>query len=88
MAHSLSAKKRIRQNIKRRGRNRWRKRQVKVAVRDFDEALRAGDAAKAAEQLTVVYKRLDMVAAKGTIHKNAAARKKSRLTRRLNEAGG
>ena len=81
-------KKRIRQNIKRRGRNRWRKRQVKVAVRDFDEALRAGDAAKAAEQLKVVYKRLDMVAAKGTIHKNAAARKKSRLTRRLNEAGG
>ena len=83
MAHSLSAKKRIRQNIKRRGRNRWRKQQIKEAVREFHEALRAGDKAKAAEQLKVVYKRLDRVAAKGTIHKNAAARRKSRLARKL-----
>ena len=80
MADSRSAKKRIRQNIKRRSRNRWRKEQVK-------EALRAGDRAKAAEQLKLVYKRLDKVAAKGTIHKNAAARKKSRLARKLSKVG-
>jgi len=86
LAHSLSAKKRIRQNTKRRSRNRWRKRQVKDAVREFDEALRTGDKEKAAEQLSVVYKKLDKVAAKGTIHKNAAARHKSRLARRLHEA--
>ena len=85
MAHSLSAKKRIRQNAKRRSRNRWRKEQIKEAVREFDEALRSGDKAKAAEQLKVVYKRLDKVAAKGTIHKNAAARRKSRLARKLGE---
>lgn len=85
MAHSLSAKKRVRQNAKRRGRNRWRKEQVRQAVREFNEALRAGDAAKAAEQLKVVYKRLDRVAAQGTIHKNTAARKKSRLARKLHQ---
>jgi len=86
VAHSLSAKKRIRQNAKRRGLNRWRKQKVKDAVREFDEALRAGDRAKASEQLKVVYRQLDRVAAKGTIHKNTAARKKSRLAKRLEQA--
>lgn len=86
MAHSLSAKKRTRQNLKRRGRNRWRKKQVKDAEREFDEALRAGNTDKAAEQLKVVYKCLDKVAAKGTIHKNAAARRKSRLAKKLYQA--
>ena len=88
MAHSSSAKKRIRQNLKRRGLNRWRKEQIKQAVREFNEALRTGDKARAAEQLKVVYKRLDTVASKGTVHKNAAARRKSRLARKLNQATG
>ena len=85
MAHTLSAKKRIRENLKRRSRNRWRKGQVKDAVKAYDEALAKGDRAEAAECLRVVYKKLDTVAAKGTIHKNAAARKKSRLAKRLKE---
>ncbi len=85
MAHSLSAKKRVRQDIKRRGRNRWRKQQMKEALREFDDALKAGDKAKASEQLKVVYERLDKVAAKGTIHKNTANRRKSRLARMLNK---
>jgi small subunit ribosomal protein S20 len=84
VAHSLSAKKRIRQNAKRRARNRWRKGLVKQAVKDFEEAL-ATDKQKAAEQLKTVFRRLDKVAAKGTIHKNAAARKKSRLAKRLHK---
>lgn len=85
MAHSLSAKKRIRQDVKRRGRNRWRKQQMKEALREFEEAVKAGDKAKAAEQLKVVYERVDKVAAKGTIHKNTANRRKSRLARMLNK---
>ena len=84
MAHSLSAKKRIRQNQKRRARNRWRKGQVKEAIRAFDDSLRAGQTDQAREHLKLVYKRLDGVAAKGTLHKNAAARRKARLARRLN----
>ena len=86
MAHSLSAKKRIRQNVKRRARNRWRKQQVKDAVRAFDEAIRGGSMDEAAKQLQVCYKRLDIVASKGVIHKNAAARSKARLARRLDAA--
>jgi small subunit ribosomal protein S20 len=86
VANSLSAKKRIRQDAKRRAHNRWRKGQVRDVVRDFDEALVAGDLDKAQEQLKVVYKTLDKVASQGILHKNAASRKKSRLTVRLNAA--
>ena len=83
MGQSNSAKKRERQNVKRRARNRWRKAQVKDAIRTFDESMRAGDLDQAQEQLKVVYKRLDQVAAKGTIHKKTSARRKSRLAKRL-----
>ncbi len=85
MAHSSSAKKRIRQNEKRRARNRWRKDQIKEAIKGFEVAIHDNDADKAAEQLKVCYKKLDKVAAKGTIHKNAAARKKARLAKKLNK---
>ena len=84
MAHSLSAKKRIRQTAKRRARNRFRKDQVKAEVKTFTAALTAGKADDAATALNKVVSRLDKVAAKGTFHKKAAARKRSRLTKRLN----
>jgi small subunit ribosomal protein S20 len=83
VAHSLSAKKRIRQNAKRRALNRRRKAQVKGVIKELDQALHGGDRAKAAEQLKAVYKKLDQIAAKGVIHRNTAARKKSRLARRV-----
>lgn len=88
MAHSLSAKKRIRQNLKRRARNRARKEVLKDTVKSFTVALTAGDKAKAADALTAVVRRLDKTAAKHTIHKNTAARKRSRLTKRLNKLAG
>ena len=87
MASTLSSKKRIRQNVKQRARNRWRKAQVKDAVREYKEAIQEGDRDKADEKLKTVYKRLDKIASKGTIHKNAAARHKSRLTKLLNTIG-
>ncbi|NLW87612.1 MAG: 30S ribosomal protein S20 [Planctomycetes bacterium] len=83
MAHSLSAKKRIRQNTKARARNRWRKDQIKQVVREFDDAVKANDKAKATEQLKAVFSTLDKVASKNTIHKNAASRQKARLSKRL-----
>ena len=86
MAHSLSAKKRVRQNIKRRALNRFRKEQIKTSEKAFTAALTAGDMPKAETELRTVAKSLDKVAAKGTIHKNTAARKRSRLARRLNAA--
>jgi small subunit ribosomal protein S20 len=87
VAHSLSAKKRIRQSVKHRASNRARKVELKNAVRDFKEALSVGDKAKSAETLKAAVKTLDKVAAKGTIHKNTASRKKSRLQRKLNAIG-
>ncbi len=86
MAHSLSAKKRIRQNEKRRARNRARKEQIKNVVKSFTTAITTGAIDKAEDALKAVASRLDKVAAKGTIHKNTAARKRSRLTKRLNAA--
>lgn len=88
MAHSLSAKKRIRQNAKRRGRNRWRKEQVKDVVKGFDDAVKSGDKTKAAEALKQAYKKLDQVAAKGAVHKKTASRRKSRLAKKLNKIAG
>jgi small subunit ribosomal protein S20 len=86
VAHSASAKKRIRQNETHNARNRWRKERVKQSVRSFEEALEANDTEKAAECLKLVFKQLDQVAATGTIHKKTADRRKSRLTLMLNKA--
>lgn len=84
MAHSLSAKKRVRQTEKRRARNRARKEQIKTTVKSFMASLAAHDVPKAEAALREVASTLDRVASKNTIHKNAASRKRSRLTRRLN----
>jgi len=86
MAHSLSAKKRIRQANKRRARNRWRKGQVREAVNQFQEAAMHGSAEQAEQTYRDAAQTLDKVAAKGAIHKNAAARRKSRLAKRLQAA--
>jgi len=84
MAHSLSAKKRIRQNETRRARNRARKKEIKLNVRSFTEAVQNGDPEKAAVALKTAIKKIDQVTAKGTLHKNTASRKKSQLQKRLN----
>ena len=83
MAHSLSAKKRVRQNKKSRALNRWRKSRIKEDVKSFLRAVREGDAGKAEQAYRTATATLDKVAAKGAIHKNAAARRKSRLAKRL-----
>jgi len=73
--------------VRHNARNRWRKERIKKAVRSFEDALVANDNELAAEKLKEVFKQLDQVAAKGTIHKRAAARKKSRLAKKLHKAG-
>lgn len=84
MAHSLSAKKRVRQNETRRVINRARKSRVKTQIKQFETALASGDAKAAAEQLRLAAKLLDRVSSTSTMHKRTAARKKSRLAKRLN----
>lgn len=84
MAHSLSAKKRVRQNAKRKAINRARRSEVKTGIRHLEDAIKSGDSAKALEQLKLVSRELDKVSSTSTMHKNTAARKKSRLAKRVN----
>lgn len=83
MAHSRSAKKRIRQNAAQRALNRWHKRRYRIAIKGFLETIAHGSLDEARTRLHSIYKVLDQVAARGTIHKNTASRYKSRLATRL-----
>jgi len=84
VAHSLSAKKRVRQNTRRKTLNRSRRSQVKTQIKRFETALSAGDIAQAQEQFQATVKRLDKAGTTSTMHKKTAARKKSRLAKKLN----
>ena len=84
MAQSLSAKKRVKQNAKRRAINRSRRSQVKTQIKHFEAALSSGDVEAASEQYRLIVKKLDKSAATSTMHKRTAARKKSRLAKQLN----
>jgi len=84
VAHSLSAKKRVRQNAKKRIINRARKSQIKTQIKHFEEALSSGDVEATNGQYRLVARKLDKTAATSAMHKNTAARKKSRLANKLN----
>lgn len=83
MAHSRSARKRVRQNETHRSRNRWRLRAMRAAIKDFRTKLAAGDNDGAKESLRTCCSVIDRTAQKGVIHKNQAARRKSRLNAAL-----
>ncbi len=86
MANIKSAKKRILVTTKKTAINRMRKSQVKTAIRRFDEALAAGNIELANSTFRYAQKKIMQLAAKGTIHKNAASRKVARLAAKLNAA--
>ncbi len=83
MAHSNSAKKRIRQNADAKARNRWRMGTMRTSIKDLSEKLLHGTPAEAATAFAAACKLIDRTAGKGVIHKNQAARRKSRLAARL-----
>ena len=56
----------------------------KTAIRRFDEAVTAGNVEEATARFQYAQKRIYQVASKGTIHKNAAARKVAKLAQKLN----
>lgn len=80
MPNTKSAKKRHRQSLERRTRNRATKSTLKTLVKKVRAAVKEGDSAAASEALKAVQTRLDKAAANKVIHKNAAARVKSRLS--------
>jgi len=83
MAHSLSAKKRVRQNETRNALNRFRKRKMRDAVKEVLEKIAHGTIDEAKAAFKSAARVIDRTASKGTIHKNQAARRKSRLNARL-----
>lgn len=83
MAQTPSAKKRVRQNIVRRSRNRWRIKAMREAIKAFNSALSGGDPAQAKEACLKASSIVDRTAQKGVIHRNQAARRKSRMNARL-----
>jgi small subunit ribosomal protein S20 len=86
MPTTSSAKKRQRQNIKRRASNRSAKSMLKTQVRKVNATAATGDKAAIDTEFKLATQKLDRAAAKGVIHKNAAARKKSRLSKMLKKA--
>lgn len=85
MANHKSAEKRDRQSKVRRLRNRMNRSAMKSAVRQIEMALAAGSEDEANSALQRAIPIIDKTASKGTIHKRTAARKISRLTRRVNK---
>ncbi len=79
MANTKSAKKRIRQNERRRIRNRGVRSKVRTAVKDA----RASQGAEMQTSIAEAIRELDKAVSKGVLHRNTAARKKSALARRL-----
>ena len=86
MANHKSAEKRIRQNEKRRLVNRQNRSAMRTEIKKLRSALALGDIAKAQEALPAIVSVIDRSVQKGVLHRNAAARYKSRLTIRVSQA--
>ncbi len=79
-----SAKKRVRTAERKTQRNRLLKSRLKTAIRRFEQAVEEGDQEKSSRELVKAQTIIDQSVSNGIIHKNNAARKKSRLTRLYN----
>jgi small subunit ribosomal protein S20 len=86
VAHHASALKQQRQGLKHRDRNRRNLSRLKTTIKALRTAITAGDTAAVKGALANTVSEIDKAAKKGIIHDNAAARYKSRLSRRVNAA--
>jgi small subunit ribosomal protein S20 len=86
MPNIKSAKKRVIVAEVRRQKNAAAKSALRTAIKKYEQALKAGDKEQALPLLTKSISMLDKAAQKNLIHKNAAARQKSRLTTMYNRA--
>ncbi|MBN2579281.1 MAG: 30S ribosomal protein S20 [Pirellulales bacterium] len=83
MPNIKSAAKRLRQNIRRRTANRAVKSTLRTQNRKVAEAIEAGNVEQAETELRQAAKLLDRAGARRVIHPNTAARKKSRLSKKI-----
>ena len=81
MPNTKSAKKRLRQNIKRRERNRYYIRRMKTEAKKVLQAVEEKNLELAKEQLKVAMKWIQRAASRGAIHKNEAARRQSKVAK-------
>ena len=87
MANHKSAKKRIRQNEKRRIRNRYWRTSMRTSIKKVRAAVGTGNLDEARTNLQKAVRLIGKVRSKGIIHRNQASRRISRLTRFVNQAG-
>ena len=85
MPNIKSAKKRVIVTSTKTLQNKMFRTQLKTDIKKYQAALAAGDAALAQETYKQAVKKIDQAAARGIIHKNAAAHKKSQFTKALNK---
>jgi small subunit ribosomal protein S20 len=83
VAHHASALKHMRQSLSRRARNRKNISQVKTQIKKLRASLASGESDEARRLLPETVSAIDRAAKQGVLHDNAAARYKSRLTRRV-----
>ncbi|WP_372890235.1 30S ribosomal protein S20 [Rhodosalinus sp.] len=87
MANTPQARKRARQNQKRYDINRARRSRIRTFLRKVEEAIASGDQAAAATALRAAQPEIMRGVTKGVMHKNTAARKISRLAKRVKALG-
>ena len=87
MANIKSQIKRVKTNNKAQARNKSVSSSIKTAVRKFREAVVKGDAATTTTELRSASKALDIAVAKGVVHRNTAANKKSSMAKAAAKAG-
>ena len=86
MPNTNTAKKRLRQDAKRRQRNRAAKTRMKTFSKKIVDAAEAGKTDDAQEHMHTLQEIVDKAAKSGAIHRNKAARRKSRMQKRINAA--
>jgi small subunit ribosomal protein S20 len=79
-----SAKKRVKVTEKKTAQNREWKDKLKNSIKDLEKIIESGDKEAAAEQLKETKRVIDKAVSRNILHKNNAARKKSRLTKKVN----
>ena len=87
MANTPQARKRAIQNEKRRVHNKARRTAMRTQIKNVLKAVKAGDKQRAEEAYKTATPLIDRMATKGIIHKNKAARHKSRLNARIRALG-
>ena len=87
MPNIKSAKKRVKVTAAKTLQNKMFRTQLMTEMKKYEAAVAAGDTALAQETYKAAVKKIDMAVSRNILHKNAAARKKSQFTKKLNAMG-